>query len=109
MKKYLDQPIIPIKDNTYLTLIMILAPLLNFLSGINIDMYAPSMPSIARYYSISTAIAKNTISITVLGVSIGCLLFGALLDSIGRKRSIILGLFLYTLASFMAALSHSLT
>ncbi len=47
MKRYLEQPILNIKDDAYLTLLIVIAPLLNFLPGLNIDMYAPSMPAIA--------------------------------------------------------------
>lgn len=107
MKRFLDQPIIPIKSSVYLTLIIIIAPLLNFLSGINIDMYAPSMPSIAQYFSVSIMIIKNTISMTILGMTLGCIIFGTLIDAIGRKRVLLIGTFFYVLASIAATYSHT--
>ena len=54
-----------------LTLIVVLAPLLNFLSGINIDMYSPSMPAITRYFDTTTIATKNTI----IQRTIDCVLF----------------------------------
>ena len=47
----------------YLLIILILAPMLNFLTGINIDLLSPSLPSIAHYFQISTALAKEIIAI----------------------------------------------
>ena len=104
---FFDKPIIPVKSNTYLTLIIVIAPLLNFLSGINIDMYAPSMPSIAQHFSVSVMAIKNTISITILGMTFGCLIFGALIDAIGRKRILLFGIFFYVVAALAAAFSQT--
>ncbi len=109
MSTIIDNPIIKTKLNLYLTLVVIIAPLLNFLSGINIDMYAPSMPSIAQYFSISAMLTKNTVSITILGMAVGCIVFGALIDSIGRKSILLVGIFCYMIASFAAPWAHTIT
>lgn len=108
MKKYLEQPIITLKKSQYLTLIVILAPLLNFLSGINIDIYSPSMPSIASYFDASIMATKNTITITVLGWTIGALFFGVLIDTVGRKKTLICGILFYVIASLIAPYCSSI-
>ncbi len=108
MKKYLNHPIIEIKGDAYLTLIVFLSPLLNFLSGISIDIYSPSMPSIATYFNATVMATKNTISITLLGWTIGAILFGILIDSFGRKRVLIFGLLFYVIASLFAPWCHSI-
>lgn len=108
IKKYLDHPIIQLKKSTYLTLIVILAPLLNFLSGINLDIYSPSMPSIASYFNASIMVTKNTISVTILGWTIGAMVFGILIDSIGRKKILVSGTLFYVIASMFAPWCHSL-
>jgi len=69
MKKYLEQPVIAINNKTYLSLIVLLSPLLNFLSGINIDIYSPSMPSIATYFDVSVIATKNMITIQQFSVN----------------------------------------
>ncbi len=102
MKKFLDQPIVTISKESYLTLIVIVMPVLNFLSGINIDIYAPSMPSIATYFNVSILVMKNTITATILGWAFGAIVFGALIDAIGRKKTLFYGMFLYMLASGFA-------
>jgi MFS family permease len=79
-----------------------LAPLLNFLAGINIDIYSPSMPAIASYFNASIAMTKNTISVTVAGWAMGAVLFGTLIDSLGRKNVLVYGLLFYVIASLLA-------
>ena len=87
MKKYsIDSPILKINSNSYLKFIMFIAPFLNFLPGLNLDMYAPSMPAIAKHFSVSVMIVKNTMSATLPGMMVGCIVFGLLIDSLGRKN-----------------------
>lgn len=102
MRNYFKKSIITINSGRYLALLIILVPLLNFLSGITFDLHAPSIPAIANYYSTSFSAVKNTISIALLGFSIGCLLFGVLLDVFGRRPLIIFNLLIYTVVSFWA-------
>ncbi len=102
IKNLLNTPIIGIKNDQYLMLLMILAPLLNFLSGITFDLHAASLPAIAIYYAAPISAAKNTITFSLLGFAVGCIFFGTLLDIYGRRPVILLGLFIYTLASFLA-------
>ncbi len=106
MRTVLQKPLVTIREATYTRLLMILAPLLNFLSGITFDLHAPSLPAMAVYFAAPISSVKNTISVTMFGFAIGCLIFGALLDTIGRRPSIIAGLLLYTLASFTAVFTY---
>ena len=108
MKNILKKALIQIKPEYYLSLLILIAPLLNFLVGINIDLYASSLPNIAQYYHVSIMTVNNTITVTMVGFSIGCILFGALLDSFGRRRIILLGLTIYILASFSALFCKSI-
>lgn len=102
MKQYLSHPLISLKHENYLTLIIFLAPTLYFLSGINVDMYSPSLPSIAAFFHATVVQAKNTISVYILGWSLGAFAFGILIDSIGRKKSLLMGMFFYVIASLFA-------
>ncbi len=108
MKINLDNAIVKNRKDIYLTLIIIIAPLLNLLPGLNLDMYAPSMPAISKYFSVSSMLVKNTMSATMLGMMVGCMLFGALVDSVGRKRSLLIGISIYILASFAAIFSQNI-
>lgn len=102
------KPVLNVKKERYLSLIIIIAPLLNFLSGITFDLHAPSLPAIASFFSAPISAAKNTITISLLGFAIGSLVFGTLLDIFGRRPIILLAMLLYTLASFAAVFANSI-
>lgn len=82
--------------------------MLNFLSGISIDLYAPSMPSMTKVFHTSTSLMQNTLSATLLGSAIGAVLFGTLIDSLGRKYVITLSLFAFSLLSLGACFANSI-
>lgn len=109
MKSFGSHGFLQLPKAQYLNLLLILAPLLNFLSGINIDLYAPSLPALADYFDVSAMIVKNTITITLLGAAIGCLFFGILYDLMGRRRVILTVLSIYILTSFLALLCHNIS
>lgn len=102
LKNLLHNAFISVEKDRYLKLLLILAPLLNFLSGITFDLHAPSLPAIATYYNAPISSVKNTITISLLGFSIGCIIFGTLLDIFGRRPVIFSGILIYTIASFLA-------
>lgn len=62
-------------------------------------MYLPGFPDIAR--ELQTTVAHITLSITsfFIGISIGQLIYGPLLDKYGRKKPLYVGLVIYILAS----------
>jgi MFS family permease len=102
MKNLLKSAVVDGGKENYISLLIILAPLLNFLSGITFDLHAPSIPAIASYFNAPVSAAKNTITFSLLGFSIGCILFGTLLDIFGRRPIILIGLVIYTVVSFSA-------
>lgn len=102
MKNYFDHPLISLKSETYLTLIIFLAPILYFLSGINLDIYAPSMPTISAYFQASIAATKNTITLSLLGWGAGAFVFGILIDTVGRRKILLFGMFFYVVTSMLA-------
>jgi len=87
-------------------LILILGALAT-ISPFSIDMYLPGFPGIAR--ALDTSIDKVQLSLTsyFVGIAVGQLLYGPLLDRFGRRRPLYLGLFIYVCASVLCALSTS--
>ncbi len=77
--------------------------LLSAMGAFSIDMYLPGFPAIAR--DLHTTVAHITLSITsfFIGVSLGQLLYGPLLDKYGRKKPLYIGLVVYLLASIGCA------
>ena len=104
-----DIALIPLNSKTYLSLILIFTPLLNFLSGITIDIYSPSLPTLMVYFNTSMTLVKNTLSITLLGWALGSMIFGLLIDTLGRKPILTYALIAYVLSSFLATLTHDIS
>jgi DHA1 family bicyclomycin/chloramphenicol resistance-like MFS transporter len=74
----------------------------------SIDMYLPGFPSIAK--DLHTDIPNVALSLTsyFIGISIGQLLYGPLLDRYGRKKPIIAGVFIYIVAAVGCGLSPTI-
>ncbi|WP_345811417.1 Bcr/CflA family multidrug efflux MFS transporter [Paraburkholderia sp. PREW-6R] len=75
---------------------------------ISIDMYLPSLPTIAQAFAISTGAAQATLTSFMFGFSIGMLLYGPLSDTYGRRPVLLGGIIMYALASVACALSFSI-
>ena len=75
---------------------------------ISIDMYLPSLPTIAQAFTISTGAAQTTLTSFMFGFSIGMLLYGPLSDTYGRRPVLLGGIVMYALASVACAMSFSI-
>ncbi len=85
---------------------------LGFLSAMNplsTDMYLPAFQEIAKALQSTTASLSFTLSIYFLGIGIGQMIYGPLLDRFGRKKPLYLGLSLYIIASIGCIWSHNLS
>jgi len=90
----------------YFLTILILGTL-SAISPFSIDMYLPGFPAIAR--DLNTTVAKVQLSLSsfFIGISIGQLLYGPLLDRFGRKKPLYFGLTLYLASSIGCTFAHS--
>lgn len=82
--------------------------LLSMLMPLSIDMYLPSMPTIAQDFNVADATVQLTISCYLLGFSFGQLLFGPLTDSYGRRNILIIGLIIFVFAAFGCAIAGNI-
>ncbi len=89
-------------------IIILILGFLAALGPFSIDMYLPAFPSIAS--DLQTDIAHVAYSLTsyFIGISIGQILYGPLIDRYGRKKPLIIGLIIYILTSLGCALSPSI-
>lgn len=85
--------------------IIILLGFLTALSPFTLDMYLPAFPAIARDLQTTAAALALTVSSNFIGIGIGQLFYGPLLDRYGRKKPLYVGLFIYTLASLACMVS----
>ncbi len=102
VKNFFHTALLSVKTETYFTLLFIIIPALNFISGLNIDLYAPSLPAIATYYSVSPALVKSTIGIGMVGFAIGCVVFGSLFHIFSHRSIILGGLLGYAIMGLLA-------
>lgn len=90
----------------YFKLVLVLGALCT-ISPFSIDMYLPGFPEMSR--DLNTSISNIQLSLTgyLVGIAIGQLFYGPLLDKYGRKKPLFIGLGIYVLASVGCALSQS--
>ncbi|GAA4340531.1 multidrug effflux MFS transporter [Flaviaesturariibacter amylovorans] len=90
------------------TLTIVLLGLLTAIVPFSIDMYLPGFTDIARTYETSVARVSLTLSSFFIGIGIGQLVYGPLLDRFGRLRPLYIGLLVYCAASVGCAVAPSL-
>jgi len=73
----------------------------------SIDMYLPAFPALQETFGADVAAVQRTLSVFFIGLSIGQLFYGPLSDRFGRRRPLLAGLALYTVASAGCALAGS--
>lgn len=88
-------------------IVILILGLLSAIGPFSIDMYLPGFPSIAGDLNTSVDMISYTLASFFIGVCIGQLISGPVLDRFGRKRPLIVGMILYILASLGCALSTS--
>lgn len=85
-------------DYFYAFLIVTLAPI----GQMGIDIFTPSLPLIAKEFMSTRETVQLSVSLYLAAFSIGQLFYGPLSDSIGRRRSLLLGLVLFLAGSLIA-------
>lgn len=87
------------------------ALILSFLAAVGpfaIDMYLPALPTIAASFEASIAATQATLTFFFISMGLSQLAYGPLADIIGRKRSLYLGLSLFSFGSFGGAAAPSI-
>jgi MFS transporter, DHA1 family, multidrug resistance protein len=69
------------------------------LGPISTDLYLPSLPGLLRHFGADIAEVQLTLSVFLLGLAGGQLVYGPLSDRFGRRPVLLTGLVIYVLAS----------
>jgi DHA1 family bicyclomycin/chloramphenicol resistance-like MFS transporter len=79
------------------------------LTGATIDIYVPSLPAITEHFGVPAQLVQWTIPSYLIGYSLAQLFCGAFSDAWGRRALLIIGIFLYTAASLLAASASNIS
>ncbi len=71
--------------------------------AISIDLYLPSLPTIAETFGASTGAAARTVSAFFFGLCVGQFAYGPMSDRFGRRPPLLFGAALYVAASVFCA------
>ncbi|HBJ68145.1 CmlA/FloR family chloramphenicol efflux MFS transporter [Alcaligenes phenolicus] len=86
--------------------LLLMAPF-DILASLGMDIYLPVVPAMPELLGTTPAIIQLTLSLYMLLLGAGQLIFGPLSDRIGRRPVLLTGAVLFVLASTAAALSSS--
>ncbi|MEX8194382.1 multidrug effflux MFS transporter [Comamonas guangdongensis] len=70
-------------------------------------MFIPALPDAGRHFGASSAQMQQTITVYIMGLALGQLIYGPMSDALGRRPMLLTGLSLYTVASLAAFLATS--
>src|ERR1700733_12199218 len=82
-----------------------LLALATFSGTLGMHIFVPALPIAAADLGAGTAAMQMTVSLYILGLAFGQLIYGPLSDRFGRRPMLIAGLVLYTAAGLAAALA----
>ncbi len=76
--------------------------------SVSMDMYLPALPSLVRALNTTPGAAQQTVSVFLIGLAVGQLVYGPVSDRVGRRGPILFGVGVYLLASLGCALASSI-
>lgn len=90
------------------TLIIAVLALLSIFPPLATDMYLPALGAVASDLNTNAASAELSLSIFFLGLAIGQLIMGPLIDGYGRKIPLLLGTLVFVITSIVLIFTHDI-
>ncbi|NRD75703.1 multidrug effflux MFS transporter [Shewanella sp. VB17] len=75
------------------------------LSPLAIDIYLPSMPTMAAEFSVSASDIQSTLVLFLFAMGVGQIVIGPLADRVGRRPTALGGILFYIVSSILAAVA----
>ncbi len=85
--------------------LLIILGALSAFGPLTTDVYLPALPDLARHFETPVASVQLTLTACVLGLAFGQVLIGPLSDTFGRRRPLLSGLAVFTVASVACAVA----
>ncbi len=89
------------------TIVLLILGLLSAIGPFSIDMYLPAFETIATDFNSPIEHVQLSLTSYFIGIAIGQMIYGPLLDKYGRKKPLMIGLIIYSLASICCVFAHS--
>ncbi|MEO3946560.1 multidrug effflux MFS transporter [Gorillibacterium sp. CAU 1737] len=83
--------------------------ILSAFGPLSLDMYLPALPVLTREFETTASLAQLSITACLIGLALGQLFAGPLSDKLGRRKPLIVSLFLYAAASLLCTFAPSIT
>lgn len=90
------------------TFLILLLGILAAIGPLTIDMYIPGFANIAKDFQTDENRVALTMTSYFIGIALGQLFYGPLVDKYGRKKPLLYGLIIYTLSAVVISLSQSI-
>ncbi|WUX69916.1 multidrug effflux MFS transporter [Streptomyces sp. NBC_01429] len=78
---------------------------LTALPPLSMDMYLPALPEVTRSLNSPAATVQITLTACLMGMALGQIVVGPMSDRWGRRRPLLLGMFVYVFATAICALA----
>jgi MFS transporter, DHA1 family, multidrug resistance protein len=86
-----------------------LLSMLGILGPLNIDMYLPSFPEIAEDLGVRASLVQLSLTTCLIGLAVGQVVVGPISDAKGRRKPLLICIFLFALSSLLCALAPNIT
>jgi MFS transporter, DHA1 family, multidrug resistance protein len=88
--------------------IAVIAAVLTWLGPFSMDAYSPGFPAIGEEFGVSHSGVQFTLTATLVGLVLGQITGGLVVDRYGRRRPLLISLVVFVLASLACALAPNL-
>ena len=87
---------------------ILLLVLATAIGGLSMNIFIPSMPGLVRYFATDIATVQLTLTLYLVGIAVGQLIYGPLSDHYGRRPLMLAGVGLYAASALAASLAQSI-
>ncbi len=87
---------------------LVVLGMLSAFAPMSLDLYLPAFPSMAAHFGTTTGTVQLSLSASLAGLAIGQAFYGPISDRYGRRKPLLVGVVLFTVASLACAVAPSI-